>query len=75
MLMSVKCKRTDPIGGRYSLLRGLRILLSLYYSILVYITQSGAADSGGQEGQPPLLTQSRRGKTIFLPLHLADFAG
>ena len=35
---------------------------------------SRAADSGGQEGQPPLLEKSRRGKTIFLPLHLADLA-
>ena len=38
--------------------------------------EAGAADSGGggQEGQPPLLEKSRRGKTIFLPLHLADLA-
>ena len=38
---------------------------------------AGAADSGGgggQEGQSPLLEKSRRGKTIFLPLHLADLA-
>ena len=33
---------------------------------------AGAADSGGQEGQPPLLEKSRRGKTIFLTLLLAD---
>ena len=36
---------------------------------------SGAADSGGREGQPPLLTKSRKDKTIFLHLHLTDFAG
>ena len=36
---------------------------------------AGAADSGGQEGQPPLLAKSRRGKTISLLLHLADSAG
>ena len=34
-----------------------------------------AADSGGQEGQPPLLAMSRRGKTIYLPLHLTHSAG
>ena len=36
---------------------------------------SVAADSGGQEGQPPLLAKSRRGKTIYLPLLLTHSAG
>ena len=36
------------------------------------IVKAGAADSGGQEGQP---TKSMRGKTIFLLLHLAASAG
>ena len=34
-----------------------------------------AADSGGQEGQPPLLAKSRRSKTIYLPLLLTHSAG
>ena len=37
---------------------------------------SEAPDSGGGGGgQPPLLEKSRRGKTIFLPLHLTHYAG
>ena len=34
----------------------------------------GFGGGGGQEGQSPLLEKSRRGKTISLPLHLADLA-
>ena len=37
--------------------------------------RAGVADSGGQEGQPPLLAKSRRGKTTSLPLHLTHSAG
>ena len=34
--------------------------------------RGGGLGGGGQEGQSLLLEKSRRGKTIFLPLHLAD---
>ena len=40
-----------------------------------YNPNSGAADSRSQEGQPPILAKSRRGKTISLPLHLTHYAG
>ena len=35
----------------------------------------GGGFGGGEEGQPPLLAISRRGKTIYLPLHLTHSAG
>ena len=50
-------------------------LLACRYFFITAGSLPGAADSGGQEGQPPLLTKSRSGKTIFLPLDLADSAG
>ena len=46
--------------------------MSWYRVKSMFLTRGGGF--GGQEGQPPLLEKSRRGKTIFLPLHLADLA-
>ena len=59
-----------------------QVLLEIPIHIFSFFL-AGAADSGGQEGQPPLLEKYRRGKTIYLPrgktiylsLHLADSAG
>ena len=46
-------------------------------SLVKRAPDAGAADSGGggQEGQPPLLAKSRRGKTVHLPRHLTHSAG